>query len=282
MKRILTVIAIMLFVFNLSAQELTIIHLNDTHSHFEPVNSGQNKGQGGVIERAAFVDSVRLADGVDNVLLLHAGDFSQGTSYFTELGGNLEMQVLEALAYDAVCLGNHEFDNGLEELARRIKLLSVDAYGNRSVPVVCANYDFTNTPLENLVKPYTIVHKAGLKIGIIGLLTDLRLVSSESVYSRLKKLDNAEVANKWAKYLKEKESCDMVIALTHLGYSDEEYTDPQLVEATRNFDLVVGGHSHTFLETIKYANNLDNIPVPIVQAGCWGLRQGILHITELK
>ena len=248
------------------SHKLTILHVNDTHSHFEPIRSGAEKGLGGVIERAAYIDSVRVADGEDNVLLLHAGDFSQGTSYFTQLEGDLEIATINAMKYDVVTLGNHEFDNGLEELGRRLSMLEC--------PVVCANYDFSQFDAGKYVLPYTILNKAGLKIGIFGLLTDITRVVERTIADRIQKLDDLEVANKWAEYLKNTEKCDLVIALTHLGYDGEAFTDRTLVKGTRNIDLVVGGHSHTFLEKMEYENNLDGNKVPIVQDGCWGLYFG--------
>ena len=133
----------------INAQDLVILHLNDTHSHIDPERSGKNAGHAGVIETAAYVDEVRAEYGKKNVLLLHAGDFSQGSSYFTELNGDMEIDVLNATGYDIVCLGNHEFDNGMEALARRL--------GNLESEVVCANYDFSATPLAGHVKPYVII-----------------------------------------------------------------------------------------------------------------------------
>ena len=169
MKKIVFALMAVVLAACSGGNELVILHLNDTHSHIDPERSGEYKGRGGVIEHAVFIDSVRNASGASNVLLLHGGDFSQGTSYFTEMGGDIEIDVLNATGYDVVTLGNHEFDNGIVELARRLS--SLDA------KVVCANYDFTGTPLEPYVKPYTIVKKAGKKIGIIGLLTDISRVS---------------------------------------------------------------------------------------------------------
>ena len=269
MKRLFTVISVLVVSVSLSAQNLTILHLNDTHSHIEPQRSGKFAGKGGVIEQAAFIDSVRVADGVSNVLLLHAGDFGQGTSYFTELGGDIEIDVLNAMAFDAVTLGNHEFDNGIDELARRLK--------NLSVPVVCANYDFSLSPLAGLVSPYVIVEKAGRKIGIIGLLTDVSSVVAASIAKALKFQDPAAVAERYAAELK-KGGCDIVIALTHLGYDGEDYTDIQLAESTRNIDIIVGGHSHTYLEKPGYAKNLDGKRVIIVTDGKWGLNIGKLTV----
>ena len=177
MRKILLVAALFVSVF-VSAQDLTILHLNDTHSHIEPQRSGSLAGRGGVIEQAAYIDSVRCVEGKGNVILLHAGDFSQGTSYFKVFNGDIEVEVANAMQFDALCLGNHEFDNGLDELARRLK--------NLNAPVVCANYDFSGTVLDGLVKPYVILNKAGRKIGVIGLLTDISNVVSTDIAALLK------------------------------------------------------------------------------------------------
>lgn len=249
---------------------LVILHVNDTHSHFEPLRSGPEAGRGGTIERAAFIDSVRLAEGPENVLLLHAGDFSQGTSYFSILGGDLEIETINAMKYDVITLGNHEFDNGIEELGRRLAMLNC--------PVVCSNYDFTPFEAGKYIQPYVVLEKAGLKIGVFGLLTDVLRVVDRSVADRLPKFDDVETANHWASWLKEQEGCDFVIALNHIGYEGEAFTDPELVRECRNIDLVVGGHSHTFLDKVEYATDLDGKKIPIVQNGCWGLNFGELTI----
>lgn len=273
MKKSILVILAALAGLVLNAQDLTILHLNDTHSHIEPQRSGKNKGLGGVIEQAAYVDSVRCVDGKGNVILLHAGDFSQGTSYFTEIEGNIEIDVLNAMQFDAVCLGNHEFDNGLDELARRL--------GNLKVPVVCANYDFSQTPLCDYVKPYVVLFKANRKIGVIGLLTDLSTVVSSDIASSLKYQDPAVVAEKYARELKA-EGCELVICLTHLGYEGESYTDRQLAASTSSVDIIVGGHSHTYLDDMKKVKNLDGKDVVIVTDGKWGLNIGRLAIDFQK
>lgn len=272
MKKILFAILFLALVCPSQARRLTIVHTNDTHSHIDPVRSGAEAGLGGVIERAAYIDSVRKADGRSNVLLLDAGDFSQGTSYFTILGGDMETDVINALRYDAVCLGNHEFDNGLEELARRIR--------NLRCPVVCANYDFSSPELERLVKPYVIIRRGGFKIGIIGLLTDLSRVVDRPVADRIRYLDPVSVTSRYADYLRNEKKCDLVICLTHLGYEGEAFTDPELVAATRNVDYVIGGHSHTFLDRAETVMNLDGEPVPVVTDGCWGLYVGNLKIEK--
>lgn len=257
--------------FSVYAQELTILHLNDTHSHIDPQRSGKYVGCGGVIEQAAYIDSVRVADGRRNVLLLHAGDFSQGTSYFTELGGNIEIDVMNAMDYDVVCLGNHEFDNGILELARRLSFLKV--------PVVCANYDFSGSPLESLVRPYVIVRKAGKKIGVIGLLTDISSVVDSDIAEMMKYRDPAEVAGHYAKFLKEEKDCDLVICLTHLGYEGEDYNDTQLAAAVDNVDIIVGGHSHTRLDGIRKVADLKGKEVVIVTDWKWGLEVGSLKVS---
>lgn len=276
MKHIISVLVSILAASVLGfSQDLVILHVNDTHSHEEPLRDGGTQGgMGGVIERAAYVDSVRTAVGKKNVLLLHAGDFSQGTSYFTELGGDIEIDLINAMKYDVVTLGNHEFDNGIDELARRLD--------NLKCPVVCANYDFSKLVLGKYVKPYAIVRKGGMKIGVIGLLTDVTRVVQKSIADKMKRFDDIEVANKWADYLKNEEHCDMVIALTHIGFDSVGMNDPALVAGTRNIDLVVGGHSHTFLTDAEYRNNLDGRPVPIVQDGCWGLFVGQVDVYRNK
>lgn len=266
MKRILTAICVLMTSMSLNAQDLTILHFNDTHSHIDPQRSGDYKGRGGVIEQAAYIDSVRCAEGKRNVLLVHAGDFSQGSSYFTELGGNIEIDVMNALKFDVVTLGNHEFDNGLDELARRLKNLKSD--------VVCANYNFDGTPLEDLVEPYAIIRRGGKKIGFIGVLTDIMEVVDSDIAKLLTYQDPAEVVNRLAGYLKEDKDCDMVVCLSHLGYGE----DKDLAGSVRNVDLIIGGHSHTLLDDKQIVKDLDGEEVIIVQNWKWGLNAGHLSI----
>ncbi len=260
------ILCTVLFALSAGAQNLTVIHINDTHSHIDPQRSGEYIGRGGVIEQAAYIDSVRCADGKRNVLLLHAGDYGQGTSYFTEMGGNIEIDVMNAFRFDASCLGNHEFDNGIDELARRLKNLKND--------VVCANYDFSGTVLEDLVQPYTIVRKAGKKIGIIGLLTDISSVVDGDIAKALQYQDPAKVVNKYAEYLREEKGCDMVICLSHLGYTE----DKELAASTVNVDLIVGGHSHTLLHKKQIVKNPEGDDVVVVQNWKWGLNLGHLSV----
>lgn len=270
MKKIFLLISVCILTYVASAQNLTVLHLNDTHSHIDPERSGPLAGRGGVIEQAAYIDSVRVADGKDNVLLVHAGDFGQGTSYFTELNGDIEIDVLNAMGFDVVCLGNHEFDNGIDELARRLR--------NLNLPVVCANYNFSGTPLEDIIKPYVILEKAGKKIGVIGLLTDVTSVVDKGITDMLKFRNPAEAANEYAEILKVDQGCDLVICLTHLGFEGESYVDTELAAQTRNVDVIVGGHSHTFLKDYEKVYNLDGEPVTIVTDWKWGLNVGNLKV----
>ena len=266
------VTAILVACSGASAQKLTIMHFNDTHSHLEPERAGKSAGRGGVIERAALVDSVRNAVGRRNFLLLHAGDFNQGTSYYTTLGGMLEVGLVNALGYDVITLGNHEFDDGNEHLSR--------SHAGWKCPVVCSNYDFSQFELGKYVKPYVVLKRGGMRIGIFGMLTDITKVVERTIADRLPKFDDVETADRWASYLKNEKKCDIVIALTHLGIENEDFMDQDLVRATRNIDLVVGGHSHTFIKDIVYENNIDGKPVPIVQNGCWGLDTAELSIEK--
>lgn len=268
MKRLLiTIICIVaVSVSFASAQRLVVIHTNDTHSHLDPTR----EGRGGVIERAAYIDQVRKEVGRKHVLLLHAGDFNQGTSYFTMLNGDLEVSLINALEYDCITLGNHEFDNGIEDLARRLKSVNC--------PVVCANYDFSPFELGNYVKPYTIVKKAGMKIGIVGILCDLTTVVSRDIVDRIPALEPTEALNKWAAYLKNEEKCDMVIALTHIGFEGGALSDVELATKIHNVDLIVGGHSHTELDDIVWVDDADGKPVGIVTDGEWGKSLGRLEV----
>lgn len=268
MKRIFVLSAMLLALAGCQrGPRLVIVHTNDTHSHFEPLRTGPQAGQGGVIERAAFVDSIRNVYGEERVLLLHAGDFSQGTSYFTELGGRLEPAVINDMRYDCVTLGNHEFDNDIEALTGRLAVLK----GTR---VISANIDVSQFELSKYVSPYAILERGGMKIGLIGLESDLSTNVSATVSSRFPQLDNVEVTNRWAEYLHSVEKCDMIILLSHLGYD----MDQELIPQTRHIDLVIGGHTHTFVDDFIYVDDLDGKKVPIITDGCWGLEMGVVTL----
>jgi len=243
--------------------KLVILHTNDTHSHLDPLRDGR----GGVIERAAFVDSVRKAEGAGKVLLLHAGDFNQGTSYYTQLKGRLEVDLINAMKYDAIALGNHEFDNGIEDLTERVRRIEC--------PVLCANLDLSSFELGKYVTPYTVLRRGGMKIGIIGLEADISTCVTKSVSSRIPQLDPVEVTNKWSDYLHNVEKCDMVILLSHQGYKPEDMDN---MPHMRGIDLVVGGHSHTFVDDFVYVDDADGKPVPIITDGCWGLEMGLIKV----
>lgn len=263
MKKNILILAAALFALascgtSSSASRLVILHVNDTHSHHEAMRSDPRKGHGGVIERAAIIDSVRKAHGAGNVLLLHAGDFNQGTSYYTTFGGFLEVDMINAMRYDCIVLGNHEFDNGLEDLAARVALIDC--------PVLCANVDFEGTPLDTLIHPCAVIEKGGLKIGIVGATSNLASNVSSKISSRLTQYDNAESINAWTEYLRETEGCDMIIFLSHLGYREDQEIVPKL----HYVDLVVGGHSHTFVEDFVYVEDADGYRVPVITDGCWG------------
>jgi len=261
MKRILTILAAAAALCA-CGPKLVIVHTNDTHSHLDPLRDGR----GGIIERAAFVDSVRNADGADKVLLLHAGDFNQGSSYYTELHGRLEVEMINAMGYDAITLGNHEFDDGIEDLTSRVKDIKC--------PVLCANLDLRTFELGEYVKPYTIVEKGGMKIGIIGLEADISTCVAKTISSRIPQLDPVREANRWAEHLRDTEKCDLVILLSHQGY-EEDHANAALI---KNVDLVIGGHSHTFVDSLSYVDDPTGYKTPIITDGCWGLEMGIVKL----
>ena len=268
-KSVIALAAALLAVCACQQPKLVILHTNDTHSHFEPLRGGPDDGVGGAVERAAFVDSVRAVYGTDRVLLLHAGDFSQGSPYFTELNGALEPMVINDFAYDCTTLGNHEFDNDIEALTERLKTLT-------GTKVVCANLDLSPFELGEYVKPYAILHKADMKIGVIGLEADISTAVTKSVSSRMQQLDNVEVTNRWADYLHETEKCDLIILLSHAGYD----VDQEIVPETRWVDLVIGGHTHTFVDDFLYVENARGKRVPIITDGKWGLEMGQINVRR--
>ena len=217
-----------------SAKDLVILHTNDTHSLIEPGADGM----GGVLQRKAIIDSVRAAE--KNVVLVDAGDVVQGTLYFKYFKGDVEYPLMNMMDYDVRILGNHEFDNGLDELAKYYK----DAKGAR----LSANYDFSNTPAKGIFEPYTIKKIDGKKIGFIGINIDPTSLISKQNYEGLVYRDAIEEANKTAALLKKK-GCDLVVAVTHIGYvkENEKPTDIELAEASKDIDIIIGGHSHTLL-----------------------------------
>ena len=263
---VLAVAALMAVSCGTTSTSLVILHVNDTHSHHEAMRSGKRHGHGGVIERTAIIDSVRNSRGSSNVLLVHAGDFNQGTSYYTVYKGFLEVELINAMGYDAITLGNHEFDNGLEDLAARVKKINC--------PVLCANVDFSGTPLEKVIKPVAVVRRGGLKIGIVGATSDLATMVASSISSQLKQLDNIESVNAWSDYLRHDQKCDMVIFLSHLGYQEDQALVPHL----HNVDIVIGGHTHTFVDGFVYVADADGKQVPIITDGCWGYDLGEIKV----
>ena len=258
-------------------EHLTIIHLNDTHSHLDPIADGSAlDGLGGLMEQAQYIDSVRAVHSPDSVLLLHAGDFVQGTVYFTEFGGDAEIAALNALGVDAVTLGNHEFDRGIEWLDEYLPKLNM--------PVVVCNYDFSPFPCGKVIKPYVIIERAGKKIGIIGVTCNLKSMVSGTIADRIPEYDVFPTVQRYADELR-RAKCDLIIALTHIGYEEHnpgDITDVVLCRNTRNIDLIVGGHSHTFLEKAEMHPNKDGKLVPIVQDGCWGLEMGNMKVYKTR
>ena len=264
MKKIL--FAVLICMMAVSCQpRLVIIHTNDTHSHFDPIRGGEWDGHGGIIERAAFVDSVRAKYPAGKVLMLHAGDFNQGTSYHSELGGSLEPKMINALGYDCITLGNHELDEGIESLAERLSHVEC--------PIVCANCEYPEI-LQQYITPTTVIERGGMRIGIIGMESDIATMVAAPTAQRIKQLDNVEVVNKWAEKLRKEDKCNFVILLSHLGYTEDQALVPQ----TKGLNLVVGGHSHTFVEDLIYVKDAKGKKVPIITDGCWGLEMGLTYI----
>lgn len=254
------------------AEELTLLFTNDFHSQIQPIDeaAAYNAGKGGIERIKVLVDSVRQSD--KTVLLCDAGDFVQGSYYFTCFNGEVEMMAQNEIGYDVKTIGNHEFDKKMVGLNYMFNL--------NTVPIVSSNYDFSGTALENRVKESVIIEKDGRKIGFIGLNTRLAGLVDPKGYEGVVYTAPIERAEALATELKE-HGAEIVIALSHLGYhrtSDAPYYDRGIAMFTRNIDLIIGGHSHTFLTKADYVANLDGVPVPIVQTGCKGIYLGCIKL----
>ena len=246
--------------------KITILHTNDMHSHIHPFTSGRNKGLGGMAQRAGLINSIRAQE--DHVLLLDAGDIFQGTPYFNFYGGELEFKLMSAMKYDAVTLGNHDFDNGLEGLKKQLP--------HANFPFLIVNYDFTDTILKNEFKPYKVFNKGGIKIGVFGIGIELDGLVPKNLYGNTIYQDPVEKANYYASLLKKKEKCDLVICLSHLGfkYETNKISDVKFAGQTRDIDLIIGGHTHTFLKKPAKQLNLDGKEILINQVGWAGINIG--------
>lgn len=248
--------------------KLTILHTNDVHSHIDPFEQNDPKypNLGGVKRRANLINKIRSES--DHVLLLDAGDIFQGTPYFNLYNGELELRLMSQMGYDASTMGNHDFDNGLDGF------LSVKH--NANFPFICTNYDFSNTILNGKTIPYKIFDKGGIKIGVFGVGVELNGLVSKRLYGNTVYQDPIEVANRYAKVLKEDQQCDLVICLSHLGYEymDDKVSDIVLAKKTANIDLIIGGHTHTFLDEAVAYENLEGKEVLVNQVGWAGIRLG--------
>ena len=243
-------------------KQLVILHTNDTHSCILPLKElladTAIAGRGGFIRRIAMIKEQRK-EHPKNLLLFDSGDFSQGSSYYTMFKGDVEVGLMNRMGYDAVTIGNHEFDFGLENMARVFKMAKF--------PIVCANYDFTGTVCEGLVKPYVVLKRNGVRVGVFGLGAKLQGLVSGKNCAGVKYLNPAEVTRKMVDILRNQEKCDVVICLSHLGWDISDYSDEELIPDTRGIDIVLGGHSHTFMKEVQYLKNLDGKQVADDQNG---------------
>ena len=279
MKRILTILTIAVAVTLTAAakgRQLLILHTNDTHSCVRPLNTNladtMLAGRGGFLRRAAMIDQMRKED--KDLLLLDSGDFSQGSPYYTMFKGDVETELMNIMGYDAATIGNHEFDFGLENMAR--------IFRKAKFPIVCANYDFTGTVVEGLVKPYVIIKRKGVRIGIFGLSPKLDGLVMASTCAGVRYSDPIKTANAVADKLKNEEKCDVVICLSHLGWDEAGLNDMEMMAKTRNIDLVLGGHSHSYFKTLNRVRNLDGKDVPNDQNGKHGIFVGKITLSLEK
>ena len=254
-------------------KQLLILHTNDTHSTILPLNPNladtMKAGRGGFLRRASMIRAERQKD--PDLLLFDSGDFSQGSGYYTMSKGDAEIGLMNMMGIDAATIGNHEFDFGLDNMARIFKMANF--------PIVCSNYDFTSTPCEGLVKPYIILKRKGVKIGVFGLSPEMKGLVSAKNCTGVKFLDPGTTAARMARLLKERERCDLVICISHLGWEDSLLDDNHVIAETSYIDIVLGGHSHSFLERLEYVNDKDQKPVAVDQNGKHGIFVGRLVVN---
>ena len=253
-----------------STKKITILHTNDVHSHIDPFgpDEGRDANKGGVARRATLIESIRKEN--PNTLLLDAGDIFQGTPYFNYYGGELEFKLMSKLKYDAATIGNHDFDNGIDGLYAQLP--------HANFQFLSANYDFSNTVMDTHVKPYQVFVKDGIKIGVFGLGIKLDGLVDKKMYKETVYLDPIETAQEMTRILKQQEQCDLIICLSHLGYYyksfPEKISDLNLAKATKDIDLIIGGHTHTFLPKPTVAQNSEGKNVLVNQVGCYGINLG--------
>jgi len=262
-----------------SKKHITILHTNDVHSHVEPfpINDPKYPNLGGAARRMQLIQNIRKEQ--PNVLLLDAGDMFQGTPYFNFYGGELEFKLMSMMGYDAATIGNHDFDNGVSGLAAQMP--------NASFQLLSANYDFKNTLMDGLTKPYQVFIKDGVRIGVFGLGIQLTGLVNKKMYKETTYLDPIEIATDTVKKLRGSEECDLVICLSHLGFDykeKEKISDKILAQKTAGIDLIIGGHTHTFLEKPTIAQNKDGKFVLINQVGWGGINLGRIdfYLDEAK
>lgn len=255
---------------------VTLLHTNDMHSRIEPFPDTYADtlyaGKGGMVRRATCVRDEREKD--PDLLLLDAGDFSQGTPYYNMFKGEVEISLMNHMRYDAATIGNHEFDFGLENMARLFRMAKF--------PIVCANYDVTGTVLEGCVKEYVVLERKGLRIGIFGLGAELDGLVLSDLYEGIRFENPIQEAQRVATLLREQEKCDVVVCLSHLGWKGQGWSDVELVKSTRHIDVVVGGHSHSLFERPVTYPNLDGREIPVQQMGKNGAFVGKLELHVSK
>ncbi|MBI1221293.1 MAG: twin-arginine translocation signal domain-containing protein [Bacteroidetes bacterium] len=258
------------------SERLVILHTNDWHSRIEPfpLDGGRLQGLGGAEQRMALLQKIRNEN--EHVLLLDSGDMFQGTPFFNLYGGELEFRLMSEMGYDAATLGNHDFDAGLEGLKKQLH--------HANFPILSANYDFSETELKGAFQPYHILRKGPFKIGLFGIGIQLKGLVPEPLYGRTRYLDPLTIANETANYLKKKQNCDTVICLSHLGYkySDSKISDVILASESEEIDIILGGHTHTFMDKPVEILNKMKQPVIINQVGWGGVILGRLDLIWNK
>ena len=253
--------------------KLTILHTNDMHSHIDPfsINDSKYPGMGGMRKMASIVKKIRKEE--DHVLLLDAGDIFQGTPYFNKYKGEVELKIMSEMGYTASTMGNHDFDNGINGFN--------DVLHYANFPFLCSNYDFSNTILNGKTKKFITKTIGELKVGLFGIGIKLNGLVEMRLYKETQYYEPIEIANHYAEILKDEHNCDIVICLSHLGYDyhSNKISDVKLAKATKGIDIIIGGHTHTFLDKATELENSIGDRVLVNQAGWGALSLGRIDVN---
>lgn len=249
----------------------SILHTNDFHSRFLPFSATHKRHakEGGIAQLTQIINHLRTEH--EHVTLFDSGDVFQGTPYFNVFKGHPELQWMQRMQYDATTLGNHDFDMGHTHLFSLRK--------QYNTPTLLINYSFDTDSDLGVIQPYKIIKRGPVTIGITGVSINLLGLQGEANRGSFQYLDPIEKLQEQVNFLRKNKNCDAVVVLSHLGYQydSEKIDDIKLAQRTEGIDVILGGHTHTFLDEPTVVKNKVGKKVVVNQAGWAGLKLGHLQ-----